>query len=48
MVLENPLLPYLTWLIGYPWPVVAFGAAAALAVVALHRTNIGRLIHGKE
>ena len=19
MVLENPLLPYLTWLIGYPW-----------------------------
>src|SRR3954452_25559093 len=20
MVLENPLLPYLTWLIGYPWP----------------------------
>ena len=36
------------WLIGYPWPVIAFGAVAAAAVVFLHRANIGRLVHGKE
>ena len=30
------------------WPVIAFGAAAALAVVVLHRANIARLRSGTE
>lgn len=30
------------------WPVVAFTAGAAVAIVVLHRGNIGRLLAGKE
>ena len=41
-------LPIAAWLLDEPWPVVAFAVVAAAAVVALHRTNIGRLLHGKE
>lgn len=41
-------LPLWAWLIGYPWPVIAFGVAAAAAVVALHRANIRRLLMGEE
>ena len=41
-------LPLWAWLIGYPWPVIAFGAVAAAAVIFLHRANIGRLVHGQE
>jgi acyl phosphate:glycerol-3-phosphate acyltransferase len=36
------------WLFGYPWPVIAFGAAAGLGVAFLHRANIGRLWRGEE
>jgi glycerol-3-phosphate acyltransferase PlsY len=36
------------WLLGYPWPVIAFGAFAAAGVLALHRANIGRLWRGEE
>jgi acyl phosphate:glycerol-3-phosphate acyltransferase len=36
------------WLFGYPWPVIAFGAAAGAGVVFLHRANIARLAHGEE
>jgi glycerol-3-phosphate acyltransferase PlsY len=36
------------WLFGYPWPVIAFGGAAGLGVVFLHRANIGRLWRGEE
>jgi acyl phosphate:glycerol-3-phosphate acyltransferase len=36
------------WLFGYPWPVIAFGAAAGAGVVFLHRANIGRLARGEE
>jgi glycerol-3-phosphate acyltransferase PlsY len=36
------------WLFGYPWPVIAFGVAAGLGVVFLHRANIGRLARGEE
>ena len=36
------------WLLGYPWPVVAFAAVAGVAVVALHRANIARLARGEE
>jgi acyl phosphate:glycerol-3-phosphate acyltransferase len=36
------------WLFGRPWPVVAFAAGVALAVVLLHRPNIARLRAGTE
>jgi glycerol-3-phosphate acyltransferase PlsY len=41
-------LPVMAALLGEPWPVVAFGAAAAVAVLLLHRANIGRLRRGTE
>jgi len=41
-------LPLWAWLFGYPWPVIAFGGAAAAGVVFLHRANIGRLARGEE
>ncbi len=36
------------WLLGYPWPVIAFAAVAGAAVVVLHRGNIRRLARGEE
>jgi glycerol-3-phosphate acyltransferase PlsY len=47
MVTVCALAP-IAYALGYPWPVVAFGGAAALAVVVLHRANIRRLLAGKE
>jgi len=41
-------LPALCVVLGEPWPTVAFTAAAAVAVIFLHRQNIGRLLHGTE
>jgi glycerol-3-phosphate acyltransferase PlsY len=41
-------LPLLALLFGEPWPVVAFGALAAIGVVVLHRANIRRLLSGTE
>jgi acyl phosphate:glycerol-3-phosphate acyltransferase len=41
-------LPLIAVLIGEPWPVIAFAAAAAVAVVSLHRANIARLRAGTE
>jgi glycerol-3-phosphate acyltransferase PlsY len=41
-------LPLWAWLIGYPWPVIAFAAVAALAVLVLHRANLRRLVRGEE
>jgi glycerol-3-phosphate acyltransferase PlsY len=41
-------LPLWAWLIGYPWPVVAFAGAAAVGVLLLHRANLRRLSHGEE
>jgi glycerol-3-phosphate acyltransferase PlsY len=41
-------LPLWAWLIGYPWPVVAFAGAAGLGVLLLHRANLARLWHGEE
>ena len=31
-----------------PWPVIAFGALAAVAVALLHRANMARLRAGTE
>jgi glycerol-3-phosphate acyltransferase PlsY len=41
-------LPLWAWLIGYPWPVIAFAAAAAAPVLVLHRANLRRLVRGEE
>ena len=41
-------LPLWAWLLGYPWPVIAFAGVAAAGVVLLHRANIGRLARGEE
>jgi glycerol-3-phosphate acyltransferase PlsY len=41
-------LPLWSWLLGYPWPVIAFAGAAAVAVLVLHRANLGRLLRGEE
>ena len=36
------------WLLGYPWPVIVFGAFAGVGVLLLHRANLGRLWRGEE
>ena len=41
-------LPLLSLAFGASWPIVGFGALAALGVVVLHRHNIGRLLSGTE
>jgi acyl phosphate:glycerol-3-phosphate acyltransferase len=41
-------LPLFALLYGASWPVLAFTAGAAIAIVALHRTNIARLAKGTE
>src|SRR5919197_450239 len=41
-------LPVVAAPLGEPWPGIVFAAAAAVAVVALHRTNIARLRAGTE
>src|SRR5919197_1723182 len=41
-------LPILAALLGEPWPVIVFGAPAAVAVVLLPRANIARLRAGTE
>jgi acyl phosphate:glycerol-3-phosphate acyltransferase len=41
-------LPLFGIVFGVAWPVVAFMAGAAAAIILLHRANIGRLLHGNE
>jgi glycerol-3-phosphate acyltransferase PlsY len=41
-------LPLFALLFGASWPVVAFTVGAALGIVALHRTNMRRLLAGEE
>ena len=41
-------LPIFCLLLGEPWATVIFATAASVAVIALHRANIGRLLHGTE
>ena len=41
-------LPVTAALYGYPPPVIVFGALAALAILYLHRANLGRLRAGTE
>ncbi len=41
-------LPVVAFALGEPWPVIAFAATAAVAVLFLHRANIRRLRSGTE
>ena len=41
-------LPVLAAAFGEPWPVIGFGAGAAVAVLLLHRANLVRLRAGTE
>ena len=41
-------LPVASVLLGDPWPVVAFAAVAAAAVLVVHRGNVKRLLNGTE
>ena len=41
-------VPVLCVVFGEPWPTVIFATVAGLAVIVLHRQNIGRLLHGTE
>jgi acyl phosphate:glycerol-3-phosphate acyltransferase len=41
-------LPLFALLFDASWPVLAFTAGGAVAIVLLHRANIARLLHGQE
>ena len=41
-------LGVLVIVLDYPWPIVLFGVAGAVAVIAMHHQNIRRLIAGTE
>jgi len=41
-------LPLFALLFDASWPVLAFTAVGAVAIVLLHRANIARLLHGQE
>ncbi|MGH3001937.1 MAG: glycerol-3-phosphate 1-O-acyltransferase PlsY, partial [Gaiellaceae bacterium] len=47
-ILAGISLPVTAYLLGYPTPVVVFGAVAAAAIVFLHRANLVRLRKGTE
>jgi glycerol-3-phosphate acyltransferase PlsY len=42
------LLPVFIFVFGGDWPVVTFGALAAVAVLLLHKANVRRLLDGTE
>jgi glycerol-3-phosphate acyltransferase PlsY len=41
-------LAVLVVVFGYPWPIVVFGIAGAVAVIAVHHQNVRRLLSGTE
>src|SRR5207237_828215 len=47
-ILASASLAPLAYGLGYPWPVIAFGGAAAAGVFVLHRANVRRLLAGEE
>ena len=47
-ILTSAALAPLAYGLGYPWPVIAFGGAAAVGVLVLHRANVKRLLNGTE
>jgi glycerol-3-phosphate acyltransferase PlsY len=47
-IVAGVALPVLAAVYGYPLPVILFGAAAAVAILYLHRANLRRLRAGTE
>ena len=47
-ILAAASLPAVAAGLGEPWPVIAFGGAAAAGVLVLHRANVRRLLAGTE
>jgi glycerol-3-phosphate acyltransferase PlsY len=47
-MLATGSLPVFVWVFGGDWPVVTFGALAAVAVLLLHKANLRRLLDGTE
>jgi acyl phosphate:glycerol-3-phosphate acyltransferase len=47
-ILAGIALPVFAYVYGYPLSVVVFGAIAAIAILFLHRANLGRLRAGTE
>jgi len=47
-ILAAASLAPLAYGLGYPWPVIAFGGAAGVGVLVLHRANVRRLLAGEE
>ena len=41
-------IPVVAVVLDYPWPVIVFTGAGAVAIVVLHRPNIKRLLSGTE
>jgi glycerol-3-phosphate acyltransferase PlsY len=47
-IVTSVSLPFVGLALGEPWPVIVFAAAAAVAVLLLHKANIARLRAGTE
>ena len=47
-IVTGVALPFVGLALGEPWPVIVFAAAAAVAVLLLHKANIARLRAGTE
>lgn len=47
-ILTAVAMPIFVVLFGYPWPILAFSVAGAVAVIAVHHQNIRRLVSGTE
>lgn len=47
-ILTAVALGVLVIVLDYPWPIVVFGVAGAVAVIAMHHQNIRRLVAGTE
>ena len=47
-IVSGLALAPLAYGLGYPWPVIAFGGAAGIGVLVLHRANVRRLLNGTE
>jgi acyl phosphate:glycerol-3-phosphate acyltransferase len=47
-IMTAAALALLVVALGYPWPIVVFGIAGGVAVIAMHHQNIRRLFAGTE
>lgn len=47
-ILAVPAVPIVIWLTGMPWTYVAFSIVAGAIIIGKHKSNIQRLLAGKE